>query len=125
MRILLADDQPEVRSALRLIIEQLVGYTVAGVAADGPALLHAVAEQQPDVVLLDWELPSARVFSEQRGWTYGAVDALRALAPSVRVIALSVRPDASAEAFAAGADGFVCKGDPPRKLIEALDRLER
>ena len=123
MRVLLADDQPEVRSALRLLIEQLVGYTVVGEAADGPALLSAAEELRPDAVLLDWELPGARVFSEEAGFGFGGVTALRALLPGVRIVALSVLPHAAAGALAAGADGFVCKGDPPRKLIEVLDGL--
>lgn len=113
MRIVLADDQSEVRSALRLIIEQLVGYAVVAEAADGPALLNACDRERPDVVLLDWELPGV------------SVTAVRALLPDVRVVAMSARPSARTEAAEAGADAFVSKGEPPRLLIDALDALWR
>ncbi|HEY3318365.1 MAG TPA: response regulator [Coriobacteriia bacterium] len=114
MRVLLADDQAEVRSALRLIVEQLVGYEVVGEAADAPALLAACKELHPEIVLLDWELPGA---------SPEALAELRRMLPGAPVVALSARPHMGAEARAGGADAFVCKGDPPRKLIEALDGL--
>ncbi len=114
MRVLLADDQAEVRSALRLIVEQLVGYEVVGEAADAPALLAACKELRPEIVLLDWELPGA---------SPEALAELRRMLPGAPVVALSARPHMDAEARAGGADAFVCKGDPPRKLIETLDGI--
>lgn len=123
VNVLVADDQPEVRSAVRLIVEQLVGYRVAGEAADVAGLLRLAGELRPDVVLLDWELPGGGVFSAEEGWRRDALAALHATASETRVVALSVRPHAGPEAVAAGADAFVCKGDPPRRLIEALDGL--
>jgi DNA-binding NarL/FixJ family response regulator len=114
MRVLLADDQAEVRSALRLVVEQLVGYTVTGEVGDTPALLASCAQQSPDVVLLDWELPGA----DPR-----ALAMLRSLVPQVRIVALSARPQMRSDAMSGGADAFVCKGDPPRRLIDVLDEL--
>ncbi len=66
----------------------------------------------PDLLLLDWELPgmNGRDLLLQ----------VRALCPHVKVIALSVTPEAREEALAAGADGFVSKGDPPDCLLMAI-----
>ena len=57
MRVLLADDQMKVRSALRLLLEQEPGLSVVGEAAEAKDLLAQVGTERPDLVLLDWELP--------------------------------------------------------------------
>jgi DNA-binding NarL/FixJ family response regulator len=112
MRVLLADDQAKVRSALKLLLEQEAGLCVVGEAADAEALLAVAQAVQPDVVLLDWELPGHE--------EAGLLTALRALSSRARVIALSGRLEAGQEALAAGVDGFVSKGDPPERLLAVL-----
>jgi len=113
MRVLLADDQPEVRSALRLLLEQEQGLSVAGEASEVEGLLNQTSATGPDLILLDWELfaiqPPSRLIA-----------ALRVLCPQVQVIILSGRPEARAAALLAGADAFVSKGDPPDGLLAAL-----
>ena len=112
MRVLVADDQSHVRSALRLLLAQEPGITVVSEAADVEQALRMAAEQCPDLVLLDWELPG------QNSTTL--LHALRAVQPGSRVIALSGRPEARQAALDAGADGFVSKGDPPERLLAAV-----
>ncbi len=117
MRVLIADDRPQVRSALRLLLEQGSGVTVVGEAVDMEQALELTAGQRPDLVLLDWELP---------GQDGDAVLArLRAVRPGLVVIALSGRPEARRAALAAGADAFVSKGDPPERLLAAVDECRR
>ena len=113
MRVLLADDQTKVRSALRLLLEQQPGLSVVGEAAEAEDLLAQVEATQPDLVLLDWELPGLR--------TDDRLSALRTLCPQLKVIALSGQPEARRAALAAGADAFVSKGDPPERLLAAVD----
>ena len=60
MHVLLADDQAEVRSALRFLLEQELGMRVVGEVAEVEALLAQNEVTQPDLVLLDWELPGAQ-----------------------------------------------------------------
>jgi DNA-binding NarL/FixJ family response regulator len=112
MRVLLADDQTKVRSALRLLLEQEPGLSVVGEAAEAEDLLAQVEVTQPDLVLLDWELPGLR--------TDDRLSALRALCPQLKVIALSGQPEARRAALSAGADAFVSKGEPPERLLAAL-----
>jgi DNA-binding NarL/FixJ family response regulator len=111
MRILLADDQAKVRSALRLLLEQEEDIEVLGEAVDATGLLDWVKVASPDLLLLDWELP---------GLGPGLLAALRELCPSLDVIALSGRPESRQAALSAGADAFVSKGDPPEKLLAAI-----
>jgi DNA-binding NarL/FixJ family response regulator len=117
MRILLADDQAKVRSALRLLLEQEPGMDVVGEVAEAEALAIEVKDTQPDLVLLDWELPGLVV--------NGRFIALWPCHPYLKVIALSGRPEARRTAIAAGVDAFVCKGDPPERLLRTLRLIGR
>jgi DNA-binding NarL/FixJ family response regulator len=112
MRVLLADDQAKVRSALRLLLEQEQGVSVVGEAAEAGNLLVQVEATRPDLVLLDWELPGLG--------TNDRLSPLRTLSPRLKVIALSGKPEARRAALNAGADAFVSKGDPPEQLLTAL-----
>ena len=123
MRALLADGHKQVRSALRLLLEHQTEISVVGEVAEAEGLLARVRIDLPDLVLLDWELPSARHETAGLGG-YGLVTALRNLNPAIRVVALSGRPEARHAALAAGADAFVCKGDPPELVLAALRRRE-
>jgi DNA-binding NarL/FixJ family response regulator len=112
MRILLADDQAKVRSALRLLLEHQPDVDVLGEAVDTTGLLDWASACCPDVVLLDWELPD---FSGDDSLTV-----LRRHCPRLAVIALSGRPEAREAAVDAGVDAFVHKGDPPERLLAAI-----
>jgi DNA-binding NarL/FixJ family response regulator len=115
IRILLADDEPALCSALHLLLEQEPGLTVVGEAAESSSTLRQVAALQPDLLLIDWELTGATGTA--------LITMLRASAPGVRIIALSSRPEARLTALAAGADAFVSKGNPPDSLLSAIHRL--
>jgi len=111
MRVLIADDQPSVRSSLKLVLEQQ-GIDVAGDVADSGELLAWFKTNQADLLLLDWELP------DQPGKKI--IPILRAGYPRLVVIVLNSRPQTRTEAISAGADGFVSKGDPPEYLLSLL-----
>lgn len=124
MRILLADDQPQIRSALRLLLEQEPGLTVVDEASEVDDLMARVEASQPDVVLMDWELPDRRPLSPSLHPRRALISALRSLNDHLAVVALSGRPEASRSALAAGADAFVSKGDPPERLLSTLQALD-
>jgi len=113
MRVLLADDRPKTRFALRLLLERQPGIQVVGEAADAEELLVRAKAACPDVVLLDWELPNLAPDG-------GSLSALRGVCSPIVVIALSGRPEARMRALAAGADAFVSKADPPERLLAAV-----
>jgi DNA-binding NarL/FixJ family response regulator len=112
MRILLADDQPEVRFALRALLDQQPDLEVVGEATSAGDLLHQVKTARPELVLLDWPLPGA--------WPVDLLAALRHCHPRMPVIALSGRPEVRRAALLAGADDFVNKCDPPELLLAAI-----
>jgi DNA-binding NarL/FixJ family response regulator len=115
MRVFLADDQSIVCSALRLLLEHEPDMTIVGEAPDADQMLAQMTTAQPDIVLLDWELPGLRC-SE-------ALSALHAQQAGVCVIALSSLPEARQTALACGVDAFVSKGEPPEQLLDAMYRL--
>lgn len=117
MRILLADDQREVRSGLKILLEQEPDLDIAGEAEGISELLLQTQRTQPDIVLVDWELSNFRIAD--------VVPVLRALRSGLKIIALSGRPESCCSAMAAGVDGFVSKGDQPEKLIETIVNVSR
>ena len=122
MRILVADDQTKVRSALKLLLEQELGLSVVGEASEVESLLAQMETIQPDLVLLDWELPGRQVGSSG-GLETGLLATLRTSCPRLKVIALSGRPEARQVALTAGADAFVLKGDNPEQLMTTIRQL--
>lgn len=119
MRILLADDQPELRSAIRFLLEQEADVCIVGEAADAISLLAGAAQWHPDLVLLDWELPGL----SNTGSARSVINSLYASCPRVHIIVLSGRPEAGRHALASGATYFVSKADPPERLLAALQRI--
>jgi len=117
MHILLADDQPKTRYALRLLLEREPDLDVVGEAAEAETLLAQLETLQPDVVLLDWELPGLAVI--------GGLPALRTVCPQLAIIALSGRLEAHQVALAAGADAFVSKSKPPSQLLATLRTISQ
>ena len=115
MRIILADDQPKVRSALRLLLEQQPWAACILEAASAGELLEQLKDHGPTLVLLDWELPGASSDEILRS--------IRSLCPAIKIIAMSVDLDAARAALHAGADAFVSKGDPPSTLLATLSAL--
>ena len=112
MRIVLADDEPRVRLALRLLLEQQPGINVIA-EADNPAdLLVQVKTSCPEVVLVDWGLLAS---APQRLLT-----TLRHTCPLSGIVIMSGRTHVSEEALTAGADDFVLKVDPPERLLCVL-----
>ena len=117
MRVLLADNQPRVRLALRALLEQLPGLKIVGEAVDAQDLLIQAEATCPELVLLHWRLNGSAATN--------LLSDLRRACPSLCVIALSVRPEACRAALAAGADAFVSKTEPPERLLGAILALQQ
>lgn len=113
MRVILADDQPEVCSALRLLLEEKPGINVLSEVGNTYELLRQVQASCPDLILLDWELPGAS--------SKELVPLLHTLCPHLEIIALSSHPQMKPAALKAGVRHFICKSEPPEQLLTALE----
>jgi DNA-binding NarL/FixJ family response regulator len=116
MRVLLVDDQPAVRQGLRMRLELEPDLVVIGEAEDGQAAIDLVGARLPDVILLDLEMPGMDGIA--------TAQALRAIAPRIAVIILSIHGDMAARrrALAAGAVEFVEKNAGIEPLLAAIRR---
>ena len=112
LRILLAEGNPKVRSALRLLLEQEPGLQVAGEARDIQELLRLLLDGSFDIILLDWEFSNVRAAH--------LLAMMRSLCPGARVVAISGRVNAKTESLVAGAEAFISKGDSPDVLLSLL-----
>ena len=121
MRVLLADDQAWLRSAMRLLLEHEPNIEVVGEARDARSLLHEVKTSLPDLILLDWELPGFKSLGDYKR----CIALLQTENPTLRIIALSVNSDAKAASLAVGIDAFVNKAEPPEHLLAVLHQIEQ
>jgi len=112
MRVFIAEHESKVRSALRALLRLRPGIEVVGEATTVQELLAQLGTTQPELLLLHWRLGE--------GMSELLAD-LKRVYPELEVIVLSVRQEASREALAAGAEAFVCKMDPPDKLLAAIE----
>lgn len=123
MQVIVADDQKAVRSALGLVLDEDPAFDVAAEAGDAAKLLQLVRTQAVDLVLVDWELPGLDGNHTNSRAAASFLNGLRAKHPHVRVIVMSSHPESRHSALTAGADAFICKGDPPEHLLLALKQF--
>ncbi|MFI6998806.1 response regulator [Nocardia sp. NPDC050175] len=118
IRLLLADDQALVRGALAALLGLESDLEVVGEVGRGDEVVDAVARTNPDVVLLDVEMPGLDGIS--------VAAQLHAAHPAVRVLMVTTfgRPGYLRRAIDAGASGFVVKDTPARELADAVRRVQ-
>ena len=119
IRIVVVDDHTLFRRGLVALLAREPHLRVVGEASDAGEASRVVAQQRPDVVLLDNHLPGVRGVD--------AVSALRAAAPAVRVVMLTVSEDAAdlGAAFRAGASGYLLKSCDATELVSAIERAHQ
>lgn len=113
-RVLIADDNLQVRQELRTLLPLAGDIEIVGEAADGQEAVRLVQALQPEVVLMDLEMPVLD--------GYEATRQIKASSPSCRVVALTVHGYEAArqQAIEAGADLFLVKGAAVESLIQAI-----
>ncbi|WP_069164326.1 response regulator transcription factor [Nocardia altamirensis] len=118
IRLLLADDQALVRGALAALLGLEADLEVVGEVGRGDEVLDAVARTNPDVVLLDVEMPGMDGIA--------VAGELHTAHPDVRILMVTTfgRPGYLRRAIDAGASGFVVKDTPARELADAVRRVQ-
>ena len=113
MRVVLADDQPLMRAAFRIILEA-GGITVVGDASHGDHAVALARSDRPDGVLMDVRMPG-------RDGIDATVEIVAEL-PDVRVLVLTTFDDDDVlyGALAAGAAGFLLKNSTPEEVVRAV-----
>ncbi len=118
VRVLLADDQEMVRTALRLVIDRRADLSVVGESSDGKQAVSHAIELQPDVVLMDVRMPGMTGVEATRRIT----TSWPGPGPAPRVLVLTTfdLDEYVHAALRAGAAGFLLKNSPPDQLTHAI-----
>ena len=116
-RVLLAEDHDEVTKAVRRVLA--LDCEIVGSVADGKAVLEAAQRLQPDVIVLDLNLPNVHGLEACRQIRQGH--------PTTKVIVFTAmnEPDVKQRAFEVGASAFVYKGTGDGDLLSTVRRLCR
>lgn len=114
IRVLLADDQPAIRSSLELVMEVYDDLQLVGEAVDGETAVKLCGEVQPDVVVMDMRLPHMNGIA--------ATHLIRKQYPRTQVLALTSYPDdfPLQEILNAGAIGYLLKNITADELVMAI-----
>lgn len=118
IRIFLADDHTVLRAGLKALLNAEPDMEVIGEAEDGVSCVRQAVALQPDVVLLDINMPHCNGLE--------ALEQLRQKAPSSRALILTMHDDAGylRQALAAGGGGYVLKQAASDELLTAIRTVQ-
>ena len=114
IRVLVADDQPLVRSGFRMILEERSDLELVGEAGDGAEAIALARELDPDVILMDVRMPNLDGVEATRRLVAGGTRA--------RILVLTTfdLDEYVYAAIRAGASGFLLKDVEPNELVDAI-----
>ncbi|MFA9429875.1 response regulator transcription factor [Egicoccus sp. AB-alg2] len=116
MRIVVADDDAQVREALIEVLEAAAGLTVVAEVDSADAAIAACGRLRPEAAVLDVRMP---------GGGAAAARGIRAVSSGTRLVAFSAYDEASSrrEMSEAGVDAYVAKGERSSRLIAVVREL--
>jgi len=119
LRILLADDHSLVRRGVRSLLGIHAEWQICGEASDGRETLEKVSELNPDILILDLNMPELNGLEVTRR--------VRKMWPQVEVLVLTVQDSEQVmrQVLEAGARGYMLKSDAGKELVTAVDALRR
>ncbi|MEU4290409.1 response regulator transcription factor [Kribbella sp. NPDC026596] len=114
VRVLLADDHPVYRDGLAALLGSLDGVEVVGTAADGVEAVDRARDLQPDVVVMDVQMPRLDGIEATR--------AITADSPHIGVVVLTMAEEDQTlfAAMRAGARGYLLKGANQAEIVRAI-----
>jgi DNA-binding NarL/FixJ family response regulator len=117
IRVLIAEDQTLLREGLRTILDLEEGFVVVGTAADGAEAVAQAAALQPEIVLMDVQMPALTGVE--------ATAQITRAQPATRVIILTTFDYDTYvfDAIKAGASGYLLKDTPATDLLDAIRRV--
>ncbi|MCW8195486.1 response regulator transcription factor [Proteobacteria bacterium 005FR1] len=117
MDVIVVDDEPLARDRLARMVEKLPGYQVVGLAEDVDRAMRLIAEQDPDVILLDVRMP------EEDGLS--AAKRITSMDDAPAVIFCTAYDEYAVDAFATAAVGYLLKPVKQDDLQAALEKAQR
>lgn len=115
MRVLLADQRPDIRLALAILLNKEPGVTIVGCVSETEGLLALAQSTHPDIVLLDYSLPGNP--------TEDVLISLRRLDPHLKILLLCASTTSLSPTGQTNIDAIISKNDPPELLLEKFRAL--
>ncbi len=114
LRVLIADDHPVFRNGMRALLSSTPDMEVVGEASSGDEAVRLAEDLQPDVILMDLQMPGT-----------GGIEATRRVldrSPHIRILVVTMYEDDDLvfAALRAGARGYVLKGAGPAEMVRAV-----
>lgn len=130
IRILLVDDHPLVRAGFQRFLISDDSIEIIGEADNGLSACEMYMAHQPDVVIMDLNMPASADAEEQDASVNGGLEAIRRIIshdPKAKVLVLTATETDPfpAHVLNAGAKGFLTKRCPPNELLEAVKAIYR
>jgi DNA-binding NarL/FixJ family response regulator len=119
IRVLIADDHTFFRDGLRVLLDATADTVLAGEAASGDEVVALAAELEPDVILMDLQMPGINGIEATRRIT--------AAQPHVGVLVVTMYEDDDSvfAAMRAGARGYLLKGSGREEMLPAIRAVAR
>lgn len=116
-KLVIYEDNLRLRTSMELLLEEAGGFEIVGSFADCTGVREQMRELQPELVIMDIDMPEVNGLE--------GVRIIKAGYPDIRVIMYTVFDDDNRifECICSGADGYLLKNTPPPKLIQSLDEL--
>src|SRR3984893_4507212 len=118
LRLLVADDHDVVRMGVRALLEEQPGWEVAAEAAHGREAVEKAKLVQPDVTILDLNMPELNGLEAAR-------EILKTVPTKVLILTMYDSDPLIRQTLEAGARGYLLKSDAGRDLVSAVDALGR
>jgi DNA-binding NarL/FixJ family response regulator len=117
IKVLVVDDHPVVRKGLHSCLARQDRLKIVGEASDGDEAISKARDLDPDIVLMDIDLPRMNGLA--------VTELLRKYHPRVKVLVLSVHTNKEFifRIIQAGAHGYISKGAPPEELVRAIEAV--
>lgn len=114
IKILIVDDQKSVRARLEYLVDSVADFEVVGTAENGIEATSQAATLQPDIILLDMEMPKINGFT--------AIKLISAESPQSKILVLSSHdsPEYVVESMSAGAMGYLLKSASDEEIEQAI-----
>jgi EAL domain-containing protein (putative c-di-GMP-specific phosphodiesterase class I)/CheY-like chemotaxis protein len=119
IRVLVAEDDPDMRTALGAMLQRDSRMELVGLAEDADQAIDLATSRGPDIVLVDVKMPA--------GGGTRATEEIRRRCPQTRILGLSAYEDRATvfEMLRAGAAGYLIKGTPGGEILDAIQRVWR
>lgn len=119
IRLLVVDDKPFIRESLRTLLEEQQDLQVVGTAEDGEQAIELCKQVQPQLVLMDVDMPNMDGITASR--------TIKQMWPQIRILILTTFEDTrqALEALQSGVDGYLLKSIKPAELAETIRTVYR